>query len=58
MLFYYVNNKPIPFINEPGLCYGKLEAGVLTFVVPAVLLGHLVTPRTQLILPFLEQLLK
>ncbi|KAL8131238.1 hypothetical protein AgCh_007238 [Apium graveolens] len=29
-------------LAEPvGLCYGKLEAGVLTFVVPAVLLGHL-----------------
>lgn len=25
-----------------GLCYGKLEAGVLTFIIPALLLGHLV----------------
>lgn len=25
-----------------GLCYGKLEAGILTFIVPTVLLGHLV----------------
>lgn len=25
-----------------GLCYGKLEAGVLTFIIPIVLLGHLV----------------
>ncbi|KAL8121474.1 uncharacterized protein LOC141659096 [Apium graveolens] len=28
-------------VFKEGLCYGKLEAGVLTFVVPAVLLGHL-----------------
>ena len=27
---------------ELGLCYGKLEAGILTFIIPAVLLGHLV----------------
>lgn len=25
-----------------GLCYGKLEAGILTFIIPTVLLGHLV----------------
>jgi hypothetical protein len=25
-----------------GLCYGKLEAGILTFVIPGLLLGHLV----------------
>lgn len=25
-----------------GLCYGKLEAGLLTFIIPTVLLGHLV----------------
>lgn len=25
-----------------GLCYGKLEAGVLTFIIPGLLLGHLV----------------
>jgi uncharacterized integral membrane protein len=24
-----------------GLCYGKLEAGILTFVIPGLLLGHL-----------------
>ncbi|RZC59485.1 hypothetical protein C5167_006789 [Papaver somniferum] len=24
-----------------GLCYGKLEAGILTFIIPSVLLGHL-----------------
>ncbi|WVZ61282.1 hypothetical protein U9M48_011184 [Paspalum notatum var. saurae] len=24
-----------------GLCYGKLEAGILTFVIPILLLGHL-----------------
>ncbi|WOH08858.1 hypothetical protein DCAR_0728309 [Daucus carota subsp. sativus] len=28
-------------VFKEGLCYGKLEAGILTFVVPAVLLGHL-----------------
>ncbi|XP_074360388.1 uncharacterized protein LOC141700573 [Apium graveolens] len=28
-------------VFKEGLCYGKLEAGVLTFVVPTVLLGHL-----------------
>ncbi|GMP82174.1 hypothetical protein CsSME_00036609 [Camellia sinensis var. sinensis] len=28
-------------ILETGLCYGKLEAGILTFVIPSVLLGHL-----------------
>ncbi|KAG2539592.1 uncharacterized protein LOC120688014 [Panicum virgatum] len=28
--------------NAPtGLCYGKLEAGILTFVIPGLLLGHL-----------------
>lgn len=25
-----------------GLCYGKLEVGILTFIIPTVLLGHLV----------------
>jgi uncharacterized integral membrane protein len=25
-----------------GLCYGKLEAAVLVFVIPSLLLGHLV----------------
>ncbi|KAL5546773.1 hypothetical protein UlMin_006460 [Ulmus minor] len=28
-------------VFKEGLCYGKLEAGLLTFIVPAVLLGHL-----------------
>jgi uncharacterized integral membrane protein len=27
---------------QTGLCYGKLEAGVLTFIIPTLLLGHLV----------------
>ncbi|XVF02115.1 hypothetical protein REPUB_Repub04eG0148200 [Reevesia pubescens] len=29
-------------VFKEGLCYGKLEAGILTFVIPTVLLGHLV----------------
>lgn len=29
-----------------GLCYGKLEAGILTFVIPTLLLGHLVSVKT------------
>ncbi|XP_021288143.1 uncharacterized protein LOC110419422 [Herrania umbratica] len=28
-------------VFKEGLCYGKLEAGILTFVIPTVLLGHL-----------------
>nr|GME18964.1 F3H9.20 protein [Ipomoea batatas] len=28
-------------VFKEGLCYGKLEAGILTFVIPSVLLGHL-----------------
>ncbi|XP_072998871.1 uncharacterized protein [Typha latifolia] len=28
-------------VFKEGLCYGKLEAGVLTFVIPGLLLGHL-----------------
>ncbi|KMZ66109.1 Conserved hypothetical membrane protein [Zostera marina] len=28
-------------VFKEGLCYGKLEAGVLTFVIPMLLLGHL-----------------
>ncbi|KAK7270019.1 hypothetical protein RIF29_22868 [Crotalaria pallida] len=28
-------------VFKEGLCYGKLEAGLLTFVIPIVLLGHL-----------------
>ncbi|XP_072966192.1 uncharacterized protein [Typha angustifolia] len=30
-------------VFKEGLCYGKLEAGVLTFVIPGLLLGHLST---------------
>ncbi|GFY88081.1 hypothetical protein Acr_06g0000210 [Actinidia rufa] len=30
----------MPYEYE-GLCYGKLEAGILTFIIPSVLLGHL-----------------
>ncbi|XWS39407.1 hypothetical protein CRYUN_Cryun18bG0051800 [Craigia yunnanensis] len=29
-------------VFKEGLCYRKLEAGILTFVIPTVLLGHLV----------------
>ncbi|GLT46406.1 hypothetical protein SLA2020_201580 [Shorea laevis] len=28
-------------VFKEGLCYGKLEAGILTFIIPLVLLGHL-----------------
>ncbi|KAK6922474.1 Protein of unknown function DUF2301 [Dillenia turbinata] len=28
-------------VFKEGLCYGKLEAGVLTFIIPLLLLGHL-----------------
>ncbi|RDX89065.1 hypothetical protein CR513_29251 [Mucuna pruriens] len=28
-------------VFKEGLCYGKLEAGLLTFVIPILLLGHL-----------------
>ncbi|KAL6638547.1 hypothetical protein ACP70R_023658 [Stipagrostis hirtigluma subsp. patula] len=28
-------------VFKEGLCYGKLEAGILTFVIPCLLLGHL-----------------
>ncbi|GAB2280776.1 hypothetical protein Dimus_015401 [Dionaea muscipula] len=28
-------------VFKEGLCYGKLEAGILTFVIPLTLLGHL-----------------
>jgi len=28
-------------VFKEGLCYGKLEAGVLTFIIPTFLLGHL-----------------
>ncbi|KAB2625030.1 hypothetical protein D8674_016690 [Pyrus ussuriensis x Pyrus communis] len=30
-------------VFKEGLCYGKLEAGILTFIIPTVLLGHLWT---------------
>ncbi|KAJ9549447.1 hypothetical protein OSB04_021990 [Centaurea solstitialis] len=28
-------------VFKEGLCYGKLEAGILTFIIPSLLLGHL-----------------
>ncbi|CAN6485611.1 unnamed protein product [Victoria cruziana] len=28
-------------VFKEGLCYGKVEAGILTFLIPTVLLGHL-----------------
>ncbi|CAA2975106.1 uncharacterized protein LOC111381243 [Olea europaea subsp. europaea] len=28
-------------VFKEGLCYGKLEAGILTFIIPSILLGHL-----------------
>ncbi|GMJ09899.1 hypothetical protein like AT1G28140 [Hibiscus trionum] len=28
-------------VFKEGLCYGKLEAGILTFIIPTLLLGHL-----------------
>ncbi|PON91783.1 integral membrane family protein [Trema orientale] len=28
-------------VFKEGLCYGKLEAGLLTFIIPSLLLGHL-----------------
>ncbi|KAL9414390.1 hypothetical protein AB3S75_042792 [Citrus x aurantiifolia] len=28
-------------VFKEGLCYGKLEASILTFIIPSVLLGHL-----------------
>ncbi|KAB1202447.1 hypothetical protein CJ030_MR8G019519 [Morella rubra] len=28
-------------VFKEGLCYGKLEAGILTFIIPICLLGHL-----------------
>lgn len=28
-------------VFKEGLCYGKLEAGFLTFIIPSILLGHL-----------------
>lgn len=28
-------------VFKEGLCYGKLEAGILTFLIPGLLLGHL-----------------
>lgn len=53
-LIQYVTDNPIAvwfvgplfaaltgLVFKEGLCYGKLEAGILTFVIPSVLLGHL-----------------
>ncbi|ERN06136.1 uncharacterized protein LOC18434326 [Amborella trichopoda] len=53
-LILYVINNPISvwfvgplfvaltgLVFKEGLCYGKLEAGILTFVIPTLLLGHL-----------------
>ncbi|KAK8648122.1 hypothetical protein V6N13_128884 [Hibiscus sabdariffa] len=28
-------------VFKEGLCYGKVEAGILTFIIPTLLLGHL-----------------
>ncbi|RID46299.1 hypothetical protein BRARA_I02971 [Brassica rapa] len=28
--------------STQGLCYGKLEAGLLTFIIPSILLRHLI----------------
>ncbi|GAV72087.1 DUF2301 domain-containing protein [Cephalotus follicularis] len=28
-------------VFKEGLCYGKLEAGLLTFIIPIILLGHM-----------------
>lgn len=50
---YVMDNPPAVWLVGPlfaaltglvfkeGLCYGKLEAGILTFIIPTVLLGHL-----------------
>jgi hypothetical protein len=35
--------KNLETIFGAGLCYGKLEAGALVFVIPTLLLGRLVT---------------
>uniref|UniRef100_A0A0A9CZ78 Uncharacterized protein n=1 Tax=Arundo donax TaxID=35708 RepID=A0A0A9CZ78_ARUDO len=35
-------------VFKEGLCYGKLEAGILTFVIPGLLLGHLVIQNTEI----------
>ena len=39
--------NPGTCILGSGLCYGKLEAGILTFIIPTVLLGHLVLQLLQ-----------
>ncbi|CAK7335595.1 unnamed protein product [Dovyalis caffra] len=53
MIQYVVNNPTATWFVGPlfaaltglvfkeGLCYGKLEAGILTFIIPTLLLGHL-----------------
>ncbi|CAA7400498.1 unnamed protein product [Spirodela intermedia] len=53
LIEYVVNNPGAVWLVGPlfasltglvfkeGLCYGKLEAGLLTFVIPTLLLGHL-----------------
>ncbi|XP_038713113.1 uncharacterized protein LOC120007033, partial [Tripterygium wilfordii] len=38
--WHHVDARGAPVFKE-GLCYGKLEAAVLTFIIPMVLLGHL-----------------
>ncbi|WOL16170.1 hypothetical protein Cni_G24952 [Canna indica] len=53
-LIQYVINNPVGIwfigplfasltglVFKEGLCYGKLEAGILTFIIPGLLLGHL-----------------
>ncbi|KAL5733854.1 hypothetical protein ACOSP7_031715 [Xanthoceras sorbifolium] len=53
-LVHYVINNPTAvwfvgplfaaltgLVFKEGLCYGKLEAGLLTFIIPTVLLGHM-----------------
>lgn len=42
--------KNLETIFGAGLCYGKLEAGALVFVIPTLLLGRLVTAALNSIL--------
>ncbi|KAL8150105.1 hypothetical protein V2J09_019913 [Rumex salicifolius] len=44
-------------VFKEGLCYGKLEAAILTFVIPALLLGHLYIYEQHPILPLLTNLI-
>ncbi|KAM7269463.1 hypothetical protein ACFE04_024960 [Oxalis oulophora] len=59
-LVHYVVNNPTAvwfvgplfaaltgLVFKEGLCYGKLEAGLLTFIIPTLLLGHLFTRNVQ-----------